>query len=112
MKTYKILLLALSLILLTACSSKYKVEVNLTPEQREELEFVVEGNLKEIKRPSKDIETRSREGFEYYLQAAQAAATALTKHTDLNAEQVVREAMAIAASVCIYTNDKLTVEML
>ena len=44
--------------------------------------------------------------------AAQAAASALTRHSGLDAEQIVREAMAIASSLCIYTNDKLTVEIL
>ena len=44
--------------------------------------------------------------------AAQAAATALAKHAELDAEQIVREAMAIAASLCVYTNDSLTVEIL
>ena len=44
--------------------------------------------------------------------AAQAAAQALLEYSDLDAEQVVRKAMAIAASICIYTNDQVTVEML
>ncbi len=44
--------------------------------------------------------------------AAQAAATAMMRHTDLDAEHIVREAMHIAASLCIYTNDRLTVEIL
>jgi ATP-dependent HslUV protease subunit HslV len=44
--------------------------------------------------------------------AAQAAASALAKHSDLDAEGIVREAMAIAASLCIYTNDSLTVEVI
>jgi ATP-dependent HslUV protease subunit HslV len=44
--------------------------------------------------------------------AAQAAATALARNAELDAEQIVREAMAIAASLCIYTNEKLTVEIL
>jgi len=44
--------------------------------------------------------------------AAQAAATVLTKHTELDAEQIAREAMTIAASLCIYTNEKITVEMI
>jgi len=44
--------------------------------------------------------------------AAQAAATALVKHAGLDAEEIVREAMAIAASLCIYTNEKITVEIL
>lgn len=44
--------------------------------------------------------------------AAQAAATALVTHSGLDAEQIVRESMAIAASLCVYTNEKLTVEVL
>ena len=43
---------------------------------------------------------------------AQAAAIALVRHADLNAEQTVREALAVAADICIYTNDQLTVEVL
>jgi ATP-dependent HslUV protease subunit HslV len=41
---------------------------------------------------------------------ALAAARALLGHTDLSAEEIAREAMQIAASMCIYTNDRLTVE--
>jgi len=41
---------------------------------------------------------------------AQAAATALIKHTDLDAKGIVREAMQIAGSICIFTNDALTIE--
>jgi ATP-dependent HslUV protease subunit HslV len=44
--------------------------------------------------------------------AAQAAATALVRHVDLDAEGIVREAMSIAASLCVYTNDQLTIEVL
>lgn len=43
---------------------------------------------------------------------AQAAATALMKHTELTARQIVEEAMRIAASLCVYTNDAITVEEL
>ncbi len=42
--------------------------------------------------------------------AAQAAATALLAYTDLDARGIVQEAMKIAASLCIYTNDTITVE--
>ena len=42
---------------------------------------------------------------------ALAAARALVGHTDLTAEQVVREAMNIAADICIYTNHDITVEV-
>jgi ATP-dependent HslUV protease subunit HslV len=44
--------------------------------------------------------------------AAQAVATALVKHSELDAVDIVRESMLIAASLCIYTNDKLTIEEL
>ena len=41
---------------------------------------------------------------------AQAAATALIRHTDLDASSVIQEAMRIASSICVYTNDSITVE--
>ncbi len=41
---------------------------------------------------------------------AQAAATALLRHTDLDGRSVAEEAMKIASSLCIYTNDVLTLE--
>jgi ATP-dependent HslUV protease subunit HslV len=43
---------------------------------------------------------------------ALAAARALVKHTSLSAKEVAAEAMAIAASICIYTNDNITIETL
>ncbi len=43
---------------------------------------------------------------------ALAAARALLQHTDFAAETIAREAVAIAAGIDIYTNDKLTVEVL
>ncbi len=42
--------------------------------------------------------------------AAQAAATALVEFTDMDARGIVQEAMKIAASICIYTNDIVTIE--
>ena len=42
--------------------------------------------------------------------AAQAAATALVEFTDMDARGIVKEAMKIAASICIYTNDIVTIE--
>ena len=42
--------------------------------------------------------------------AAQAAATALLEHTNLDARGIVQEAMKIAATICIYTNDTITIE--
>ncbi|MDZ7579599.1 MAG: ATP-dependent protease subunit HslV [Deltaproteobacteria bacterium] len=44
--------------------------------------------------------------------AAQAAAAALVNNTDLGARRIAEEAMAIAASICIYTNQQITVEEL
>ena len=44
--------------------------------------------------------------------AAQAAATALVKHSDMDAVDIVRKSMLIAASLCIYTNDQVTIEEL
>ncbi|MGD2038214.1 MAG: ATP-dependent protease subunit HslV [Desulfobacterales bacterium] len=44
--------------------------------------------------------------------AAQAAAAALIQHAELDARGIVEEAMKIAASVCVYTNDKISIEEL
>lgn len=43
---------------------------------------------------------------------AQAAARALVRHTNLSSTEIAREAMKIAAEVCIYTNDHITLEEL
>jgi len=43
---------------------------------------------------------------------AMAAATALQRHTTLAPRQVAEEAMQIAADICIYTNDRVTIEEL
>ncbi|MCP4344738.1 MAG: ATP-dependent protease subunit HslV [Desulfobacterales bacterium] len=43
---------------------------------------------------------------------AQAAATALIKHTDMAAKDIVGEAMKVASSICIYTNNTITIEEL
>lgn len=43
---------------------------------------------------------------------ALAAAKALIKHSDLSAIEIVKEAVMIAASICIYTNDQIVVEEL
>ncbi|MEM6492228.1 MAG: ATP-dependent protease subunit HslV, partial [Pseudomonadota bacterium] len=41
---------------------------------------------------------------------ALAAARALTAETELDAEAIARRAMAVAADICIYTNQDITVE--
>ena len=43
---------------------------------------------------------------------ALAAARALIRHSDLDAETVARESMRIASGICVYTNGHLTVETL
>jgi ATP-dependent HslUV protease, peptidase subunit HslV len=43
---------------------------------------------------------------------ALAAARALIGVEDLDAEQIALRAMAIAAGICIYTNDKIAIEKL
>jgi ATP-dependent HslUV protease subunit HslV len=44
--------------------------------------------------------------------AALAAARALLKHTALSASEIAREALLVAAGLCIYTNDQVVVEEL
>jgi ATP-dependent HslUV protease subunit HslV len=43
---------------------------------------------------------------------ALAAARALVAHSELDAKAIVTEAMRVAASICVYTNDHITVESL
>jgi ATP-dependent HslUV protease subunit HslV len=43
---------------------------------------------------------------------AAAAARALVKHSTLSAREIVEEAMRIAAGLCVYTNDRITIEEL
>lgn len=43
---------------------------------------------------------------------ALAAARALIKHTNLGAADIAREALKIAASICIYTNENIVIEEL
>src|SRR6059036_698433 len=43
---------------------------------------------------------------------ALAAARALTKHADLDARHIAEQAMRIAADICVYTNQEITVEEL
>lgn len=43
---------------------------------------------------------------------ARAAAMALVANTDLPARRIVEEAMRIAGEICVYTNDRITVDEL
>ena len=41
---------------------------------------------------------------------AQAAARALVRHSNLSSTEIAKEAMKIAADICIYTNNHVTME--
>jgi ATP-dependent HslUV protease subunit HslV len=41
---------------------------------------------------------------------AQAAAIALVQHSDLDAEEIARTALEIAAKICVFTNQNITLE--
>ncbi len=43
---------------------------------------------------------------------ALAAARALYQHTTLGAEEIARESLKIAADICIFTNDKISIELI
>jgi ATP-dependent HslUV protease, peptidase subunit HslV len=43
---------------------------------------------------------------------ALAAARAMLAHTEMPAEEIAREAILIAAQICVHTNDKVTVDVL
>lgn len=43
---------------------------------------------------------------------AYSAANALYNNTDMTAEEIVRESLRIASSICVYTNDNISVEKL
>ncbi len=42
---------------------------------------------------------------------ALAAARALIQHTSMDAEEIARESMKIAADICVFTNDQLMIEV-
>lgn len=72
-----------------------------------EQSFLVSGNG-DLMQPDEEGLLAIGSGSNYALAAAQA----LMKHTDLGPTEIAREAMRIAASICVYTNDRLTVEEL
>jgi ATP-dependent HslUV protease subunit HslV len=43
---------------------------------------------------------------------AQAAATALLENTDLDARTIVEKSLRVAANICVFTNEQLTIEEL
>jgi ATP-dependent HslUV protease subunit HslV len=79
------------------------LEALMIAADREKL-FLISGNGDVIE-PDEDVIGIGSGGV-----AAQAAATALLRHSRLDAKQVAEAAMKIAASLCVYTNDNLTME--
>ena len=68
--------------------------------------FVISGNGDVIE-PDEDVMGIGSGGV-----GAQAAATALIRHTDMDAVGIVTEAMKIAGTICVFTNDAITIEKL
>jgi ATP-dependent HslUV protease, peptidase subunit HslV len=73
----------------------------------ESIEILVISGTGEIIEPDDDI-IAIGSGGAYAL----AAARALQKHSNLIAADIAREALSIAASICVYTNAEITVEQL
>jgi len=71
-----------------------------------ERSFVVSGTGEIIEPDDEIVAIGSGGGY------ALAAARALIKHTNLGAREIAEEALRIAAQICIYTNDQITVEEL
>ena len=69
--------------------------------------FLVSGNG-DLMQPDEDGLMAIGSGSNYAL----AAARALMAHTEMSAADIAEESMKIAASICIYTNDRLTLEEL
>jgi ATP-dependent HslUV protease subunit HslV len=68
--------------------------------------LVISGNG-EVIEPDQDFAAIGSGGNYAY-----AAANGLFNHTDMTAEEIVRESLKIAASICVYTNDNISVEKL
>jgi len=67
--------------------------------------FIVSGNG-EVIEPDDGI-TAIGSGGSYAL----AAARALGRFTDLSAAEIAHEALKIASEICVYTNDRISVEV-
>jgi len=68
--------------------------------------FLISGNGDVIE-PDEDVIGIGSGGV-----AAQAAASVLLLHTQMDARRIVEESMKMAASLCVYTNEAITVEEL
>ncbi|MBQ5440951.1 MAG: ATP-dependent protease subunit HslV [Firmicutes bacterium] len=65
--------------------------------------LVISGNGEVIEPDQPFVAIGSGGNFAY------SAANALYNHTDMKAEDIVRESLKIASSICVYTNDHITV---
>ena len=72
-----------------------------------EKSFLVSGNG-DLLQPDEDGLLAVGSGGSYAL----AAARVLLRHTSLDAPAIAREAMRVAAEICVFTNDRLTLEEL
>ena len=68
--------------------------------------FIVSGNGEIIEPDDGIVAIGSGGGF------AVAAARALLGHSDLDARGIVEESLRIAAGICVYTNEHITIEVL
>ena len=68
--------------------------------------LVISGNGEVIEPDQDFVAIGSGGNFAY------AAANGLFNHTDMSAEEIVRESLKIASSICVYTNDHIIVEKL
>lgn len=82
-----------------------KLEALLIVADKEHL-LIISGNG-EVIEPDDSV-TAIGSGGSYALSAARA----LVKHTKMEAVDIAREALEIAASICVYTNSNITVEEL
>jgi len=82
-----------------------KLEAMLVVADTENL-FVVSGNGDLIEPDEGVVAIGSGGSYAY------AAAKALARHTEMSAAELAEEAMKIAADLCIYTNQHITVEAL
>lgn len=83
--------------------SLHRLEAQLIVANKEEM-LLISGDG-DVVEPDEDV-VAIGSGAGY----AHAAATALLKYTNLSAEEIVFKSMQIAASICIYTNDRISVE--
>ena len=65
--------------------------------------MVISGNGEVIEPDQPFVAIGSGGNFAY------SAANALYNFTDMKAEDIVRESLKIASSICVYTNDHITV---